>query len=139
MWQVYAQADMTEGRGPMTPMAGHVFPTKQEAWDSINDFGGVMGRKPGVNCYPMDRLKAAGVTRWQDYEATVGFAGDYDVRPVEVPDDQLHLAGTLGARNVAVDEEALAQDLRDMLDELNAPDEATAVQDLRQMLVELED
>jgi hypothetical protein len=89
VWQVWAQSDMTEGRGGMTPMAGLVFATKQEAWDSINRRGGVMGRKVGVNCWPMDKLTAAGATTWQEYEEVVGMVGDYDVRPSEVADDRV--------------------------------------------------
>lgn len=130
MWQVWAQSDMTEGRGGMTPMAGHVFAYKQDAWDSINDKGGVMGRRPGVNCYPMDKLKDAGVTRWQEYEAVVGFVGDYDVRPVEVAQPRATPAS-------GPDGPTVVEDLRSLLVELE-PDEVQ-VADLRGLLAELED
>lgn len=131
MWQVWAQSDMTEGRGPMTPIADKVFRTEQEAWDSINDAGGVMGRRPGVNCYPMDKLKAAGVTRWQDYERTVGFVGDYEVRPVHVVED----AGV--AQSSEIDTPTVVDDLQVLLVELE--DDGSQVDDLRELLSELED
>lgn len=130
MWQVWAQDDMTEGRGGMTPMADKVFATEQEAWDSINDHGGVMGRRPGVNCWPMDKLKAAGVTRWQDYERAVGMVGDYDVRPVKVGDD----AGV--AQAAEIDAPTVVEDLQVLLVEL---EDGSQVDDLRELLTELED
>lgn len=81
VWQVYAQSDMTEGRGGMHPIPELVFDDKQEAWDSVNHRGGVMGRFPGKNCYPMGDLH--GVTTWQEAKERVGYAIDYDVRPLE--------------------------------------------------------
>lgn len=135
MWQVWAQSDMTEGRGGMTPIGGKVFATEQEAWDSINAAGGVMGRRPGINCWPMDKLKAAGVTRWQDYERVVGMVGDYDVRPVKVGDSADDSAGV--AQSSEIDTPTVVDDLQVLLVELE--DDGSQVDDLRELLTELED
>lgn len=85
VWQVFQQGDMTEGRGGMVVRGDKVYRTEQEAWDSINERGGVMGRKPPT-CWPADQLRRNNVTTWQGYKKVVGHAGDYDVRPLRFSD-----------------------------------------------------
>lgn len=85
VYQVFAQTDMTEGRGGLAPYGKKVFATEQAAWDSINDHGGVFGRLPGKNAWPIDKTK--GVTNWQQYKERLGHAGDYDVRPIVLEGD----------------------------------------------------
>lgn len=83
-WQVYAQSDMTEGRGGMVPFGMTIYASEQAAWDSINTRGGVMGGQVGRNCYPVEHHREHGNKTWQDYKRTMGSAGDYDVRPVGI-------------------------------------------------------
>lgn len=80
VWLTFRQQDMTEGRGPLVQF-GPAYASEQEAWDAVNNLGGVMGRRPGKNCYPMDKLE--GVHTWQEAKERLGGASllDYDVRP----------------------------------------------------------
>lgn len=90
VWQVFEQSDMTEGRGSLVIRDSKVYATEQEAWDSINHLGGVMGRRQGVNCWPVDKLKESGVTTWQGYKPVVGYPGDYDVCSILVEKSKLN-------------------------------------------------
>lgn len=114
-WAVYRQSDMTEGRGPMVVVSYHA--TEQEAWDTINTTGGVMGSKP-PHAYPcMTIPKAERPATWQEYKAKFGRAGDYDVREVPYVNPQWRSAARAVADpggKRAVNEELRARTRRNM-------------------------
>ena len=83
VWCVYEQSDKTEGRGRMV-RCSHPFDTEQEAWDSINTRGGVMG------CLPKNlRWTKQPVSTWQEFKEVQGYGGDYDVRKLLMHDGRL--------------------------------------------------
>ena len=88
IWGVFYNVDQTEGRGPVVldDKLG-LFVNEQEAWDAVNDKGGVMGRHP--RNWPDD-----GPKNWQEYKAKHGYA-DYDVRPLKLNDDIYSVASDL--------------------------------------------
>lgn len=75
LWQTSRQSDFTEGRGSMIP-TGEFYLTEQDAWDAVNDLGGVQGSHP--TRFMGGRTPAG---NWQEYKAAGGHP-DWDVIPV---------------------------------------------------------
>jgi hypothetical protein len=81
VWVVWKQSDLTEGRGPMVQQGGY-FLTEQEAWDSINERGGVQGSHCRNFTWGKDLPDGGRPQTWQQFKIANGYGGDYDVRPI---------------------------------------------------------
>ena len=81
VWLIKRQSDFTEGRGHLeiVPNLG-AWLSEQEAWDSINNFGGVQGTHPSKFDFGLWK----DIDNWQQFKEKHGWPGDYDVIPVTI-------------------------------------------------------
>lgn len=97
IWQIVAQSDLCEGRGPMRPTGEYAL-TEQEAWDMVGNRPGVQGCR--ANTARWGKFVGNPAKDWQDWKRIAGFGGDYDVLPVpRINPTWEHGMSTLEARS----------------------------------------
>lgn len=88
VFAVYANADMTEGRGPM--VLDSLWWTEEGAWEYANRQRGVMGRSPFRDHAELREKYPSFVHKWQgdctgwSCRACHPFTGDWSVQPMDI-------------------------------------------------------